>query len=182
MKKLQTSGYDQKFRLEILKSILKGWKIIQEKAETGEKPLHRSREFEKEKREKEKADNKLNWYKGKDGKRFDSVMMVPATPNGELKNIIQEKAQVANLKVKIVEKAGAKLSSYLKKYDKTSNKTLCGEKDCMICTHTTKMQRKCRTPNIVYKISCKECEKSGLKANYFGETSFNGYNYTLVDS
>ena len=37
------------------------------------------------------------------------------------------------------------------------------------------MRRKCRTPNIVYKISCKECEKSGLKANYYGESSFNGY-------
>ena len=35
--------------------------------------------------------------------------------------------------------------------------------------------RKCRIPNIVYKISCKECEKSGKKAHYYGETSFNGY-------
>ena len=26
-----------------------------------------------------------------------------------------------------------------------------------------------------YKISCKECEKYGLKANYYGVTSFNGY-------
>ena len=50
MKKLQTSGYDQKTRLEILKSIIKGWKSILEKDKTGERPLHRSREFEKEKR------------------------------------------------------------------------------------------------------------------------------------
>ena len=27
----------------------------------------------------------------------------------------------------------------------------------------------------MYKISCKECEKSGKKANYFGESNFNGY-------
>ena len=27
----------------------------------------------------------------------------------------------------------------------------------------------------MYKITCKECEKSGLKANYYGESSFNGY-------
>ena len=45
----------------------------------------------------------------------------------------------------------------------------------MICTNTTKNTRKCRTPNIVYKITCKECEKYGLKAHYFGESSFNGY-------
>ena len=40
MKKLQTSGYDLMYRLEILKSILNGWKKILEKAETGERPLH----------------------------------------------------------------------------------------------------------------------------------------------
>ena len=117
----------------------------------------------------------MNWYKGKDGKKFDSVMMVPATPNGELKKIVEEKAKTADLKVKIVEKAGMKLSAYLKKYDKTDAKKPCLEKDCMICTNATKMTRKCRTPNIVYKIACKECEKFGLKAQYFGESSFNGY-------
>ena len=30
-------------------------------------------------------------------------------------------------------------------------------------------------PNIVYKITCIECEKAKIKANYYGETSFNGY-------
>ena len=67
------------------------------------------------------------------------------------------------------------MSSYLKKYDKTTSKSHCNDKDCMICTTTTKNSRKCRTPNIVYKISCKECEKSCIKANYFGESNFNGY-------
>ena len=28
---------------------------------------------------------------------------------------------------------------------------------------------------MVYKISCKECEKNGIKSNYYGESSFNGY-------
>ena len=124
---------------------------------------------------KAKNDKKLNWYKGKDGKSFDSVMMVPATPHGELKQIIEQKAKESKLKVKIVEKAGMKLGSYLKKFDTTNKKEPCTEKDCLICTNTTKKSRKCRIPNIVYKISCKECAKQGIKANYFGESSFNGY-------
>ena len=45
----------------------------------------------------------------------------------------------------------------------------------MVCPFITKNVRKCRTPNIVYKISCQECAKSGIKANYFGESSFNAY-------
>ena len=167
MKKLQTSGYDLMYRLTILKSILKGWQKILEKSETGERPLHRPREFEKDKRMTEKSEKKLNWYKGKHN-QFESVMMVPATPMGELKQMIQEKATNANLKVKVVEKAGLKLSAYLKKYEKSSNNKRCKEKDCMICTTTTKTnsKSKCRTPNILYKITCKECEKGGQKAHY----------------
>ena len=70
-----------------MKSILNGWKKILEKAESGEKPLHRNRDFEKEKRIKEKETKKLNWFKGKDGKAFESVIMIPATHQGELKKI-----------------------------------------------------------------------------------------------
>ena len=135
MKKLQTSGYDQDIRLEILKSIIKGWKSILEKDKTGERPLHRAREFERETRINEKSEKKTNWYKGKDGKTFDSVLMVPVTPEGELKRVIEEKAKNANLKIKIVEKAGQKLNTYLRKYDKTQSDEICKEKDCLICTN-----------------------------------------------
>ena len=54
MKKLQSSNYNHKERLQILKAIKKGWKIILRKAETGERPLHRSRHRKKE----ERTDNK----------------------------------------------------------------------------------------------------------------------------
>ena len=37
------------------------------------------------------------------------------------------------------------------------------------------MSRKCRITGIVYKILCKEFLKQCKNANYFGETSFNGY-------
>ena len=98
MKKLQTSNYDQKTRLEILKSILEGWKKIVEKDKSGEKPLHRQRDFEKDIRLKAKNDKKLNWYKGKDGKSFDSMTMVSATPHGELKQIIQQESKRIKIK------------------------------------------------------------------------------------
>ena len=101
--------------------------------------------------------------------------MIPVTPNGELKNAIEEKAKSANLKVKIVEKAGTKLVNYLRKYDKTKLTEACNEKDCLVCTNSTKSSRKCKIPSIVYKISCKECSLRGIKANYYGESSFNGY-------
>ena len=175
MKKLQSSNYDHKTRLEILKAILHGWKIIQQKAESGERPLHRGRNFRKEERKDEKEKKKVNWYKGKDGNSFDSVMMIPATPDSILKKIFEEKAKEAKLRIKIVEKSGMKLGSYLKKYDRSKQKGPCGEKDCLICKHSTKMTRSCRIPSVVYKITCIECEKMNVKAKYYGETCFNGY-------
>ena len=175
MKKLQTSGYNHKMRLEVLQSILNGWEKILKKSETGEKPLHREREFEKEKRQKDKQMKKSTWFRGKDGNTFDSVLMIPATPNSELKQTIEEHAKTAKLKVKVVEKSGAKLGSYLRKYDKTNTKGSCQEKDCMVCQNMTTKSRQCRIPSVVYKISCKECENEGKTANYYGESSFNGY-------
>ena len=156
-----------------MKSIKNGWKIILKKAETGERPLHRNREFEREKRIEDKENKPHNWYK--QNGQFESLMVIPATPGSILKKIFEEKAKLAGLKIKIVERSGMKLVNYLKKFDKTNKKEQCGKKDCLICKYSDKANTKCRIPNIVYKISCKECEKEKVKANYYGETSFNGY-------
>ena len=48
MKKLQSSNYEHKERIQILKAIKKGWKSILKKAETGERPLHRKRSFNRD--------------------------------------------------------------------------------------------------------------------------------------
>ena len=173
MKKLQSSNYSHKTRLQILKSIKNGWKKILSKAQSGERPLHRHREFEEEKRINDKESKMKNWFK-QDGK-FESVFMIPATPDSILKKFFEEKAKIYNLKIKFVERSGMKLGNYLKKFDKTNMKEQCGQKDCMICKHSEKTNTKCRIPNIVYKISCIECEKEKIRANYYGETSFNGY-------
>ena len=92
-----------------------------------------------------------------------------------MKNIIQEKAKKSNLKIKIVEKPGLKLASYLKKFDKSTKQGPCTENNCMICKNTTIKTRQCRISSIVYRITCQECAKSKISAHYYGETSFNGY-------
>ena len=60
-------------------------------------------------------------------------------------------------------------------FDKTKNKTNCGDKDCLVCKNSSKKNTKCRIPNVVYKISCLECQKQNVKACYYGETCFNAY-------
>ena len=62
MRKMKNSGYDEKFRLEVLKSSINGYEKILEDGEKGVKPVYRNKEW-KEKNEwnKKKVFNKENW-------------------------------------------------------------------------------------------------------------------------
>ena len=92
-----------------------------------------------------------------------------------IRDRFEEIAKQEGLKIKIVEKTGMKLGSYLKKFDKTKNNQTCGDKDCLVCKNSLKNNSKCRIPNIVYKLTCMECEKEKLLSRYFGESHFNGF-------
>ena len=89
MQKLFNSGYNQQFRSEILLSVMKAYRNIVGKHESGEKPLHRDREYQKEERRKTKENKVKSWYR-KNG-QYDSVMFVPLTPGSVLKGRIQER-------------------------------------------------------------------------------------------
>mgnify|MGYP003317756044 CR=1 FL=1 len=63
----------------------------------------------------------------------------------------------------------------MQSFGKANEKEKCGETDCLMCESDTKSGRKCRKTDIVYKITCQECKKRKLSANYYGETHFNAY-------
>ena len=62
MLRLQFSGYDEKFRIEVLESAAKAYKKIRLKVDRGERPLYRRKEWKQEERAKEKRRKKENWY------------------------------------------------------------------------------------------------------------------------
>ena len=99
--------------------------------------------------------------------------MIPATPNSELKKEVDQIAKSAGLRVKVVERPGKKLIDYLKGFDKTRKTEKCYENDCLVCV--AEKGGNCRKPNIVYKITCKECIIRNKKGNYYGESHFNGF-------
>ena len=61
--KMMISGYSEKFRLEVIKSAVRGYEKQCLDADQGIKPLHRSREFQAEQRMKKKALTKTTWYR-----------------------------------------------------------------------------------------------------------------------
>ena len=105
MARMQASGYDHEFRLEVLKSAKKAYEKLKERENQGGM-LHRPRTLNRIERRKERLEKKKNWY---GTTKYETVLFVPATPNSELQQKLQDKANESKVKMKVVERSGTKL-------------------------------------------------------------------------
>ena len=177
MVKLKNSGYNEKYRKEILDSACKGFQKMLEDDIKGVKPLFRNRAWNKDEREENKRKRKLNWYKNsKDPKiNYKSVLFVPPTPGGalarELKNREQEINRFSQERIKIIEKSGQNVECILVKKD-PFQKDNCSEEQCPICKNPDKKANVfCNTNNVGYRWSCNTCRNREKMKVYEGETS-----------
>ena len=103
MKKLQLSGYSEKFRGEIVKSAKTAYEKMLFNDQNGIKPLFRNR---KQIEEDKKVRPKSKWW-NQQGKNHTTVLFVPPTPYGELARLIQKREEELNryskLSIKVVE-------------------------------------------------------------------------------
>ena len=120
----------------------------------------------REDRKKSKIVGRVKKDTGREDARTVSVMFVPYTPEGELLRRLKEaEEEVANqtgIKIKMVEKAGTKLSDILHKSDPWQGKD-CGRDLCLLCktkAATEKNEKQdCTQRNIVYETWCLLCER-----------------------
>ncbi|KAL9954933.1 hypothetical protein ACROYT_G042522 [Oculina patagonica] len=103
MLRLQYSGYNQKFRTEVVRSALTAYNRLIELDASGETPLYRPREWRKLDRAREKRRKREIWFK-KGG--FDTVIFVPATPGSQLKHRYMREIKETGFKVRVVEQSG----------------------------------------------------------------------------
>ena len=183
MIKLKKSGYSEKFRAEIIKSAKSAFKIQLDQDNNGSRPLFRDRErIISDKAQKSKVDW---WNKGsqRDPKipKFTSVLFVPPTPGSGLAKAMQKREAELNvhsgLRIKIVEKGGAKLKNLVVKKNPFKTEE-CLNKRCPVCKSTSvtdpvdkgPFRVSCRTPSVVYEFTCQKCQESGKTSKYIGET------------
>ena len=107
MRRMQASGYEKKFRYEVLKSAINAYEKMDSDMD---RPLYRGKEWNTAQRRKEKKKEKKAWFK-KGG--CESVLFVQATPNSELKHRVQEEIDASNVKLKVVERSGKKMMRIL---------------------------------------------------------------------
>lgn len=107
---LQYSGYDPKFRTEVVRSALKAYNRMIELDASGEKLLYRPREWKRLEWDRERRGKRESWYR-KGG--FDIVIFMPATPGSLLKDLYREEIKGAGFKIKVVEQSGVTLKRML---------------------------------------------------------------------
>ena len=99
MLRLQHSGYDRKFREEVVRSALAAYNRLLELDASGEKPLYRSREWRALERERERKKRRDNWFRKWN---FDIVILVPATPGSQFKCRYMREIKATELEIKVV--------------------------------------------------------------------------------
>ena len=197
MVKMKRSGYDERMRKRILIAGMKGYARMVKVEEEGGRKVNRPRWEGQQERRYKKMGAKTNWYKrrknktgldkkgGRKGKGrqeesdVETVLFVPHTPGGKLAKMMEEEEErfrkgTKLKRIKIVEKGGNTLKSILSCTNPWA-KEGCTREDCFPCKGEPGKGGNCQLENIVYRISCLECAKTGTRAEYTGESSRTAY-------
>ena len=165
--RMQYSGYQEKFRSEIVRSAINAYLKIKRQVRKGKRPLYRTKEWRKKDRAKEKRKKKSTWYRKNE--EYKSVLFVQPTKYSTLKRKYEEIIKKSKCKIKVIERAGVSVSQKLQKsYPFCVEK--CKSNDCFVCISDGKGN--CMKENVNYEI---ECTREGCGYIYFGETCRNAY-------
>ena len=178
MVKMKNSGYNQKYRKEVLESALSAFEKMKSDEKHGIKPLYRSRDWNHEERNENKQKKKVGWYKNTKNTNIEykTVLFVPITKGGALAKEIKQREEELNKysqeRIKIVESGGIKIKDFLIKKDPFP-KSKCQLKKCFVCASSVKEtpSLSCNTNNVGYRLFCNTCKDRGLEKNYEGESS-----------
>ena len=176
--RMRISGYHDTYRLHIIQAAVEIYEKQLANDDAGTTPLYRDKSWNKEERRNKKLITRTSWYRP-----ADAVGFFPATPGGELNRIIQgildEEGPRVKLKLRAVEKGGISLKRQLVKTDIGPDK--CGRPNCYLCQGDATGASHTRGSALYHGI-CLLCEKDGISAEYWGETSRSGYTRTLEHS
>ena len=165
MARMQASGYDHEFRLEILKSAKSAYEKIKQQRQNEGRGIYRERTWNRNQRRKQREEKRKTWFATGN---YESVLFIQATPNSELRDKIQEEVRKNGVKMKVIEKSGTKLIRLLQRNDPFKQKK-CLAEDCFVCTG--RIPGACRDSVVTYDITSNgQCEYE-----YNGQTGQNAY-------
>ena len=159
MIKLKNSGYNEKFRKEVVNSAIKAFQKMVDDSKKGIKPVYRDRFWNSEQRREAKLNKKRKWYQKDGSSKFVSVLFVPPTPGMVLAKDLQKREEELNRdsdeRFKIVESGGVKIEEILTQKN-PFKKEKCEDKECPLCKNKSKIKAFCNTKNIGYRWICEK--------------------------
>ena len=170
--KLKNSGYNHKFRQQVIDAGVKAHKLDVEKDRQGEKKLYRSRS--ERLAQKKPRRSRTKWWKNvREGESVPiTFIKVPFTPGSKLLKMFQEVAKKHEFPIKFVETSGYSLQNLLEKSDPFREET-CGRPDCFPCMSGG--GGRCDVIGAAYVITCEEEECVARGVQYDGECFRPGY-------
>ena len=165
------AGYSEKFRHNVIKQAIARYEGMLAADRDGQHPLYRDRDWFYQELRSPNPKKKTTWLT-KGG--FDTVIMCPATPNGELAKMFQQVVDSSHgpVKIKIQEGAGRSVNSILQNTNPNKKKG-CVATDCLACKHGRGKGGECRKNNVGYTLVCDICGAD--EVCYVGETGQNIY-------
>ena len=91
--RMKAAGYNEQFRLEVIKSSMAGFNKMVEVEKEGGRPINRPRSWEEDRRQVQKESRQLNWFRA--GGHHVPVF-VPHTPGSELARRMRAKEEENN--------------------------------------------------------------------------------------
>ena len=177
MIKLKRSGYNRKFRVEVINSAITAFECMVEEDKKGIKPLFRDKDWKSEERRYKKQNSKRNWYRENENSKFKTVLIVPPTPgSGLLKELKVREEQLNKFndeRIKFIEAGGVKIEELMTQKN-LLKKEKCSEKQCALCKNidaNEEIKIYCNTNNVGYRWTCENCSKKNIKRVYEGESS-----------
>ena len=186
--RMKESGYGEAFRLEVISCGLESYDKQVQREVDGTCPLYRPKGYKEEERRRKKELAKYSWYRP-----FEAVLFCPPTPDSVLaskfRKIVREEEERGGMKVKVLERAGVKLSLLL---PGLKEEQVCEVAKCMM--HLTGGKGDHSKEGVVYRGDCLTCLEEGpgtypdpdregevvratapapgTKSSYWGESAF----------
>ena len=173
MDRMRRAEYGERYRRDVLTHALNIYDDKWKANEEGTRPIHRPKNYQKEKRRKGKKEKKHEWAK-KGG--HIAPIFIPATPGSQLMKALRtvaEKEGKEGIRFNVIETGGRTLKRELQKSNPTSTPG-CSKEDCLCCAEERGKGGQCQRPNVNYEIECRLCPMNN-RPKYIGETSRNLY-------
>ena len=156
---MMLSGYNAKFRTDILSGVIKRWKEVKKMVEDGSRKLHRSQEEIRMSKANKPGRHPATWFLSGE---TTSTLTVPITPNSCLKTNLQSQLKTVRGpdggKTKVVEESGSVIA---KMFPSVEARNCPYQTKCLADEGTD-----CLTQGVIYQATCQDCPEDNPDIPY----------------